>query len=67
MIKPISAVNPTSRGGYGCNNLTKQMRAERLQNLIKEFEEQAKTMPKNEALKTHIENLKKSLKELLTK
>ena len=66
MILPINSVS-VSHKGYNGGNLTKQMHIEKLQNLIKEFEELAKGNPANEALKNHIDYLKKSLGELLKK
>ena len=64
MITPINSAQPNFRS-YNHPNLTKQMHIEKLQNLIKEFEECAKKQPNNTILKNHIENLKKSLKTLL--
>lgn len=65
MIKPINSVSPTTKG-YN-KFVPKYVQVEKLQNLIKEFEECAKKQPENLVLKNHIENLKKHLQELTSK
>lgn len=65
MITPISKTDINFKNKYGSLNLSKKMQAEKLQNLIKEFEEQAKKQPNNTALRKHIEYLKQSLQKFL--
>ena len=64
MIKPVGMGTPVVNK-FAKNILTKSARIEKLQNLIKEFEECAKGAPENKALADHIAYLKSSLENLL--